>query len=373
MSKVRVLLVDDSVVIRRMLSNILSEDPDIEVAGTASNGQLGITKVQQLNPDVLVMDIEMPVMTGLEALAALRKTHPKLPIIMFSTLTTRGGAATLDALALGASDYVTKPANVGSINESIDQIRAELIPRVKALGGGRRFLFTAPPPPRPAPAPATAARAMPRLPGGRVDVVVIGVSTGGPRALAEVVPHLPGSLPVPVLIVQHMPPIFTKLLAERLDGQSALQVEEAVDGRPVERGRVLVAPGDHHMVISREGASVVARLNQDPPESSCRPAADPLFRSAVKAYGAGVLCVVLTGMGQDGYLGAMAIRDAGGQVVVQDEATSVVWGMPGIISRNGLADAELPLAGVASEIVKRVGAGRPGAMSVAPGGARSVG
>lgn len=370
MSKVRVLLVDDSVVIRRMLSNILSEDPDIEVAGTASNGQLGLAKVEHLNPDVLVMDIEMPVMTGLEALAALRKTHPKLPIIMFSTLTTRGGTATLDALALGASDYVTKPANVGSINESIDQIRAELIPRVKALGGGRRFLFTAPPL-RPAPAPA--ARSMPRLSGGRVDVVVIGVSTGGPRALAEVVPNLPGSFPVPVLIVQHMPPIFTKLLAERLDGQSPLQVEEAVDGRPVERGRVLIAPGDHHMVISREGTSVVARLNQDPPESSCRPAADPLFRSAVNAYGAGVLGVVLTGMGQDAYLGAAAIRDAGGQVVVQDEATSVVWGMPGIIFRNGLTDCELPLVGVASEIVKRVGAGRPGALSVAPGGARSVG
>lgn len=371
MSKVRVLLVDDSVVIRRMLTNILSEDPDIEVAGTASNGQLGLTKVEQINPDLVVMDIEMPVMTGLEALAALRKTHPKLPVIMFSTLTTRGGAATLDALTLGASDYVTKPANVGSINESIDRIRAELVPKVKALGGGRRFLFTSPPPPRPRATAATPA--VPRVVSGRVDAVVIGVSTGGPRALAEVIPRLPGALSVPVLIVQHMPPIFTGLLAERLDGQSALRVEEAVDGRAVERGLVLVAPGDHHMVVTRQGTSVVVRLNQDPPESSCRPAADPLFRSALQTYGGNLLCVVMTGMGQDGYLGAGAIRDAGGQVVVQDEATSVVWGMPGIIARHGLADAEVPLGNLAAEIVKRVGASRPGAVSVAPGGARSVG
>ena len=364
MSKVRVMLVDDSVVIRRMLSDILSQDPDIEVAGTASNGHIAIAKLTQLQPDVVVMDVEMPVMTGLEALPEMRKTHPKLPIIMFSTLTTRGGTATLDALSLGATDYVAKPANVGSVGESIEKIRAELIPKVRTLGGGRRFAQPAPPPLRTLVAPR------PRTGTSRVDAVVIGVSTGGPRALQEVIPHLPAGLPVPVLIVQHMPPIFTKLLADRLDQQSPIQVEEASEGRVVEPGLVLIAPGEHHMVVARSGPQVLAHLNQDPPESSCRPAADPLFRSAAQAWGPNVLAVILTGMGQDGYLGCGVVREAGGQVVVQDEATSIVWGMPGAVARAGLAEAQLPVEQVAQEITRRVGAGRPASLSGAPAGAR---
>lgn len=364
MSKVRVMLVDDSVVIRRMLTDILSQDPDIEVAGTASNGHIAIAKLTQLQPDVVVMDVEMPVMTGLEALPEMRKTHPKLPIIMFSTLTTRGGTATLDALSLGATDYVAKPANVGSVGESIEKIRAELIPKVKTLGGGRRFAPPAPPPLR------TLVANRPRIGTARVDAVVIGVSTGGPRALQEVIPLLPAGLPVPVLIVQHMPPIFTKLLADRLDQQSPIHVEEASEGRAVEPGLVLIAPGDQHMVMARSGPQVLAHLNQDPPESSCRPAADPLFRSAAQVWGSNVLAVVLTGMGQDGYLGCGVVREAGGQVVVQDEATSVVWGMPGAVARAGLAEAQLPVEQVAQEITRRVGAGRPPSLSGAHSGAR---
>jgi two-component system, chemotaxis family, protein-glutamate methylesterase/glutaminase len=208
MKKVRVLVVDDSVVIRRMLTEILSSDPAIDVAGTASNGKLAIQKLTQIQPDVVVMDVEMPEMTGLEALPLIRKSHPRLPVIMFSTLTTRGGAATLDALALGATDYVAKPANLGSVQASIEAIKAELLPKVKTFGGVPDLL-NVPAPTRLRPttsAPPAAAR--PRVPGttARVDVVAIGVSTGGPKALGEVLPGLPAALPVPVVIVQHMPP-----------------------------------------------------------------------------------------------------------------------------------------------------------------------
>jgi two-component system chemotaxis response regulator CheB len=358
MQKIRVMLVDDSVVIRRMLSEILAADPDIEVAGTAGNGRIALQKLTQIQPDVVVMDIEMPVLSGLETLPELRKTHPKLPVIMFSTLTTSGGRATLDALALGATDYVTKPANVGSVGESIERIRHDLVPRIKTFGR-RSAAATAPLPAALAPRPQP--RAVRPAGSGRVDAVVIAVSTGGPKALQEVIPKLPASMPVPVLVVQHMPPLFTQLLADRLDSHSQVHAEEATHNRAVEPGLVLIAPGDHHMVLNRVGTGVVAQLNQDPPENSCRPSADPLFRSAARVYGPNTLGVVLTGMGSDGCLGAKSLIEAGGQVFAQDEATSVVWGMPGFVVRAGLADAQVPLAHVADEIVRRVSVGRSGA------------
>lgn len=358
MGKIRILSVDDAVVIRRMVTDILSSDPALEVVGTAPNGRIGLAKIPQVNPDLVILDVEMPEMDGLQTLAALRATYPRLPVIMFSTLTERGAAATLEALALGASDYVIKPANVGNVSTAIQRIREQLIPKIKALCPGVLSALRLPAiakvaaePPRPTPRPAPTAR-------GQVEVVVIGVSTGGPNALAEVLPKLPANFPVPVLIVQHMPPIFTKLLAQRLASRCALQVEEAAAGEVLTPGKAWVAPGDYHLRVVRNGLVMQTGLHQGPQENSCRPAVDVLFRSAAEAYGAGVLGIVMTGMGQDGLRGAESIVEAGGQMLAQDEATSVVWGMPGFVARAGLAQMVLPLTHLGPEIVRRAMRGR---------------
>jgi two-component system chemotaxis response regulator CheB len=364
---IRVLVVDDSVVVRKIVTDVLSEDPGIEVVGTAVNGRVALAKLDSLKPDLVTMDIEMPEMNGIEAVRAIRAGRSRVPIIMFSTLTERGAAATLDALSAGANDYVTKPANVGSVGQSMESVREQLIPRIRALTGrpaqalpGRA---AAPAPVLPVPAPRTGPRAKPA-------VLVIGSSTGGPEALAKVLPHLPASLPVPVLMVQHMPPVFTRQFAQRLDRLSPLRVVEAVDGTPLLPGTVHLAPGDHHLVIRGDRAGTLrTALTQDPPENFCRPAVDPLFRSAVAAYGGAVLGVVLTGMGSDGRQGAGAIREAGGTVLVQDQATSVVWGMPGAIAQAGYADEVLPLDRVAEAIHRHL-AGASAAAGVTTAGVR---
>ena len=352
MRKIRILVVDDSVVIRRMVSDALAADPELEVAGSAANGHIALSKIPQVNPDLLTLDIEMPEMDGLEALRELRKTYTKLPVIMFSTLTERGASATLDALALGANDYVTKPSNVGSASVALERIREELIPKIKAL------CRVSPPPAIALPKPAAAPRVFPKIEargvGAPAEIVAIGVSTGGPNALAEVIPQLPASLPVPVVIVQHMPPIFTKLLAERLAAKSQIRVEEGRPGERLEPGRAWVAPGDFHMAVERKGSGVQLVTHRQPPENSCRPAVDVLFRSVAEAYGPRALGVVMTGMGQDGLRGSERIREAGGRVLAQDEATSVVWGMPGFVAHAGLAEKVLPLSQIAAEIVLRV-------------------
>jgi two-component system chemotaxis response regulator CheB len=351
-SKIRVLVVDDAVVFRRVVTEELSADPALEVVGSAANGRLALTKLPQLSPDLVILDVEMPEMDGLTALREIRKVYPKLPVIMFSALTERGAAATLDALALGATDYFAKPAPAGGLDASLQVIRDELIPAIKAICG-KATTRVAPLTAQAAPSGGpTAAR------GGPVDVVAIGTSTGGPNALAEVFAGLPADLPVPVVIVQHMPPMFTRLLAERLTAQSAVKVAEGRVGEVLRAGQAWIAPGDFHMTVARNGEQVRILLNQDPHENSCRPAADVLFRSVAQAFGPKVLAVVLTGMGQDGLRGCEAIRGAGGQVIVQDEPTSVVWGMPGFVARAGLADRVLPLGLIASDIVRRVRAGR---------------
>lgn len=359
------LVVDDAVVVRRMVTDVLSEDPDIEVAGVAANGRIGVQKLTQVNPDIVTLDVEMPEMNGLEALKAIRETHPTLPVIMFSTLTERGGAATLEALSLGASDYVTKPANVGSVALAQQRIRDELIPKVKALCPRRPVPGAVPATPAPVAARSVvahidSARPAARPPvvgpssaGGAVDIITIGVSTGGPNALAVLLPQLPANLPVPIVLVQHMPPMFTRLLAERLAAQSRLRVVEAAGGEVLTPGCVYVAPGNYHMVVQRRGTHVETAINQLPPENSCRPAVDPLFRSVVQVYGNRTLGVVLTGMGQDGLRGSEEIRAAGGSVIAQDEASSVVWGMPGFVARAGLANRVLPLAEIAAELTRR--------------------
>ncbi|GMA38257.1 protein-glutamate methylesterase/protein-glutamine glutaminase [Mobilicoccus caccae] len=363
--KIRVLICDDSIVIRRLITDVLKTDAEIEVVGTAVNGKNALDKLPMLKPDVMTLDVEMPVMDGLQTLVEVRKLNKKLPIIMFSTLTERGAGATLDALERGASDYVTKPANVGSVSESMEAVRSQLIPKIKSLTG------RAPMPPRrarpafggepPAGAPAPGGPSGPvtaGTPTGKVDVVAIGISTGGPDALTTVIPSLPGNFPVPIVITQHMPPVFTQLFAQRLDGKSALHVVEASQGELLTPGKVLIAPGDWHMRFKRGAQGVQAVLDQGPQENYCRPAVDPMFRSVAEIYGGNVLSVIMTGMGQDGHRGAEPIIRAGGRLIVQDEGSSVVWGMPGAAVAAGLPCDLIPLSGLGEAITSRTVSGR---------------
>ena len=358
MPKIRVLIVDDSVVIRRLLTDELKKDPDIDVVGTAATGKIALAKIQQTPPDVVTMDIEMPEMDGLTAVSEIRKTHPKLPIIMFSTLSQRAAKETLEALSRGANDYVTKPANVGSASVAMQRVRDELLPKIKTLAKHPSVSQQKPASPASIPSTSSISVSSSVKKDQRIDVVAIGISTGGPNALAEVIPHIPRDCPVPILIVQHMPPVFTKCLAERLSMKANIAIHEGQPGDVLTAGQAWIAPGDYHMVVERKGTQVVLAMNQDPPENSCRPAVDVMFRSVAKVYHANVLCAVLTGMGQDGMRGAEVIREAGGQVLAQDEATSVVWGMPGSVVQAGLAHAVLPLSQIATEIMRKVRAGQ---------------
>ena len=341
--KVRVLVVDDSVVVRLLVAQALHANPALELAGVANNGVHAIAKVEELDPDVVVLDVEMPEMDGLTALKAIRAKHRKLPVVMFSTLTSRGASATIDALTFGASDYVTKPST-SNREESLQVLREELLPRLVALGSkGHERVRPTPPRPR-----STAS--------DPVEAVLVGVSTGGPNALVTLLEGLPADLAVPVLIVQHMPPTFTNMLAQRLDKVSGLDVREAVAGELLAPGQVRIAPGGLHLTVARRPDGIITTTNEDPPVNSCRPAVDVLFSAAARVYGAATLAVVMTGMGQDGLAGSRAVKAAGGQVIVQDAETSVVWGMPRFVAEEGLAEAVLPLEHLAGEITHRVSA-----------------
>ena len=355
--RIRVLVVDDSVVIRRLVTHALEQDQLLEVVGAAANGAIALQRIPQINPDVLTLDIEMPEMDGLELLRHTRREYPNLRVIMFSTLTERGAAITLEALSLGADDYVAKASNEGSLDRSLVRLRDELVPKIKQffhLPGERQAA------PRPAAAPA--AVLPPTPPGGasswatkvRPKVVVIGVSTGGPTALGSILPQIPEGFPLPVLVVQHMPPLFTRLLSERLHSTCRLAVEEASQGLPVTAGKILIAPGNFHMKLDPNGGKVRVFLDQSPPQNSCRPAVDALFASAGEVYGGAAIAVVLTGMGQDGLRGVEILKAQGASVLVQDEASSVVWGMPGAVANAGLADRVLPLDQVVPEIIRVV-------------------
>jgi two-component system chemotaxis response regulator CheB len=350
MAKRRILVVDDAVVFRRLVAEELARDPELEVAGTAANGRIALQMLPQVNPDLVILDVEMPEMDGLQTLKALRKTYPRLPVIMFSALTQRGAEATLDALALGASDYFTKPTSATGLDASLQVLREELIPEIKVLCAAASARDGKPA----GAAPRTAAPSPPAVATGSVRVLAIGASTGGPNALIEIFTRLPAAFPVPIVMVQHMPPLFTRLLAERLSAQSQLPVHEAASGCLLQPGHAYVAPGGHHMIVARDGNQHRLLLHQDPPENSCRPAVDVLLRSVARVYGGDSLAVILTGMGQDGLRGCEAVREAGGQILAQDQATSVVWGMPGFVARAGLADRVLPLALIATEILQRV-------------------
>lgn len=465
---VRVMIVDDSSVVRKLLTAALAMHPEVEVIGSAANGLIALHKLPQLNPDAVILDVEMPEMDGITTLSNLRESYPRLPVIMFSTLTERGANVTFDALAAGASDYVLKPstqngetlesvvanalvpkllaltrsrfglalqaaiasasADTGTLDASkVAPVRHTIGPALKPslgaspLAKGLSPTFAPRGQPKPILSPALTARpgilggaapslapsdgkkgsspsqapqplnATPNAARGTADgnfaaalntrqhallqravggtaaqplmrkpiqIIAIAASTGGPNALAEVLPRLPGSLPVPIVVVQHMPPIFTRCLADRLSARSELKIVESEGGERLLPGHVYIAPGNRHLELARDGEGVVyTSLTDGPPENSCRPAADVLFRSVARLYGGSVLCAVLTGMGHDGLRGAREIRDAGGRVVVQSGPTCVIWGMPKVVEEAGLAEAVVPLPEMAAALLQRVGLG----------------
>jgi two-component system, chemotaxis family, protein-glutamate methylesterase/glutaminase len=353
MKKAKVLVVDDAMLIRRLVAGVLAGDASIEVVGEAANGRIALQKIAQLQPDLVTLDVEMPELNGLQTLKEIRKLHPRLPVIMFSSLTERGAADTLEALHYGASDYVTKPASAAGRDSAQQRIREDLVPKIRSLC---RVASAMPAINRPdgAARPATPFTVRPLGPMIKADLVAISMSTGGPAAVGEVLSQLTADFPAPIVLVPHMPQVFTRFFAERLSTQTPLAVIEAVDGGLLKPGVVHVAPGDFHLTVQRRDGVLVTVLDQNPPENSHRPAADVLFRSVADTFGARALALVLSGMGQDGLRGTEAITRAGGRVVVQDEVTSVVWEMPGLVASSGLADAVLPLGAIAAELRRRV-------------------
>lgn len=382
----RVLAADDSVVMRGIMRRLfamqdegrLSGLPVMELCGVAQDGVECLEAAARLVPDVLVLDLEMPRLNGLEVLDRLRDENPGLPVIMCSSYTERGARSTLEALARGAADYVMKPSEQRDLATALQSLAQELLPKIAALAKRRdrqsesRTALTG--------HGARAGRPDEQT-GVPIEVVVIGLSTGGPSALEQMLPRLPQDFPVPVLIVQHMPKLFTGALAERLDRCCALQVMEAYGSAAILPGTIWLAPGDSHMEVAErrmgllvdggnfEGRAARVRLHRQEPLNHCRPSVDYLFHSAARLYGAGVLALMMTGMGSDGLDGARAVHEAGGVVLAQDEATSAVWGMPGRVAESGIASAVLPLAAIASELRQRVSASR----ATVPGtGERSV-
>jgi two-component system chemotaxis response regulator CheB len=346
----RVMVCDDSLAIRGAISRMLEAAPGIRVVAKVSNGQAALDELKRTPADVLVLDIEMPVMDGLTALPLLLRADPRLRIIMASTLTTRGADIALRALRLGAADYLPKPSSIGTVND--DSFRHDLVEKVKGLA---RLRLRAAQPARAQSTTTTlklrpAAMLPPKL-------LAIGSSTGGPQALFTLVQGLGNTLKVPVVLTQHMPPTFTPILAQHITKLGGLPCAEATDGETLAAGRLYLAPGDRHLVIEGNRGTLKARLTSDPPENFCRPAVDPMLRSAAVACDGRVLVTMLTGMGQDGLAGTRRVIEAGGTVVAQDEATSVVWGMPGAVAQAGLCHAVLPLPRIAPKLLELLRAG----------------
>ena len=350
MARTRILVVDDSVVVRKLVSEQLDAVPGLDVTATAANGRIALQKIERERPDVVILDVEMPVMGGLETLREIKKRDASIRVIMFSSFTTAGAQVTVDALTLGAEDYVAKPADFADPESGITAARDALVSKIKLLvpAATSRLAQTT------APAPMAPRTPVP----GRVDLIAIASSTGGPNALAELFARFPANLPVPIVLVQHMPALFTPHLAERLERESALRVQEAAEGDVLLPGHAYVAPGGRHLRVALQGGRPTAVLDDGPPVNSCRPAADVLFDSVCGTFGARTLAVVLTGMGEDGLAGARSLHAAGARVLVQDEASSVVWGMAGAVAAAGLADAALPILDLADEIVRRARHGR---------------
>ena len=364
---IRVMVVDDSAVIRGLFTRAIEKDPEIKVVASVGDGRMAVDTLKRHEVDVVVLDVEMPVMDGLTAVPLLIGAKPGLPIIMASTLTRKNAEVSLRALSLGAKDYVTKPSTTSELT-SAATFQQELIAKIKALAGRRRG--PRPPPPTPVPvrpgalSGAHAEVATPRPVRGtavtlraagteKPEVLAIGSSTGGPQALFSVLGNLPKGLRQPILITQHMPATFTTILAEHLTRVSGRQCTEAKDGEVIESARIYLAPGDFHMVV--EGSAPgkrTLRLLKTPPENFCRPAVDPMLRSLADSYGRRILVAILTGMGYDGQKGAERIVQVGGTVIAQDEASSVVWGMPGAVALAGLCSAVLPIAEIGPYLLR---------------------
>jgi len=347
---IRVMIVDDSILYRKAIHDSLDRIEGVEVVGVAPNGKLALAKLDALKPDLITLDIEMPEMDGIEVLKALRAMNSKVTVIMVSSLTVQGGKMTMQALELGAFDFIPKPsgatleANVEAITGSLRTIINAFI-RKKYDFIPATMPRPAPPPPRPV-ALGLARQAS--------KVVAIGVSTGGPLALVSVIPKLPATIGVPVFIVQHMPPLFTKSLAENLQSKSAIEVVEAVDAMEVKPNCVYIAPGGRQMRLVKNGASTVIQINDDPPENSCRPSVDYLFRSLNAIYGTRITAVIMTGMGADGVKELGRLKDYGALTMAQDRESCVVYGMPKEAADTGAASMIVKLAEIADEITKSV-------------------
>jgi two-component system chemotaxis response regulator CheB len=364
--RLRVMLVDDSAVIRGLISRWIEAESDMMVAASLRTGREAVEHVERVDPDVAVLDIEMPDLDGISALPQMLAKKRDLVVIMASTLTRRNAEISFKALALGAADYIPKPESAREI-AAAETFRRDLVQKIRHLGARRRGIKIAPASPPLAPAPGVAARpltatshpvaqaALLRRPLSATPpkVLTIGSSTGGPQALMALVADIgPVIDRFPVLITQHMPPTFTTILAEHLGRASKRPAHEAIEGETVKAGHIYVAPGGRHMRVVRHGADVVIALDDGPQINFCKPAVDPLFQSAVGVWQGAVMAVVLTGMGSDGMRGGKDVVAAGGNVIAQDEATSVVWGMPGAAAHAGICAAVLPLTQIGSKLVR---------------------
>jgi two-component system chemotaxis response regulator CheB len=355
----RVLVVDDTVTYRKLARDVLASLSGVEVVGTAANGKIALERVEQHHPDLLLLDLEMPEVDGLEVLRRLKVAGGDVGAIMLSAVTDT--KATMNALELGAFDFIVKPGG-NSLEENVQRLRGELRSKLDAFARTRsiRRILHEPaetcarrlPEPTPPASDAAFAGERPHATMTAPAVVALGISTGGPQALTEMLPKLPASLPVPVLIVQHMPPVFTRSLAEDLNGRCALRVCEASDGQVVASGDVLIAPGGKQMRVERENGTVIVRITDDPPELSCKPSVDYLFRSVADVYGGNVVGVIMTGMGSDGVRGCRMLKQRGAAIIAQDQATCVVFGMPRGLVEQGIADVVAPLGDIAGEIVR---------------------
>jgi len=357
-TRLRVLVVDDTAIYRKIVSEVLGGIAGVEVVGTAPNGRIALDKVDQLRPDLITLDLEMPEMDGLDVLRALRQRGSGAGAIMLSAFTSQGAQATVAALELGAFDFVLKPSGSDPVVNAA-RLRYDLSGKIDSFARTRSARRPRPAPPAP---PAEDPRAtmdrLRRIAAMRVErvrVVAIGISTGGPRALTEMLPQLPEDLAAPVLIVQHMPPLFTRSLADDLNGRCRLRVSEAAEGQPVVPGEILIAPGGRQMKVESAEGQVRVRITDDPPENSCRPSVDYLYRSVAAVYGGASLAVIMTGMGNDGSRGCRLLKEKGAAVVAQDAASCVVFGMPREPIEQGIVDVVAPLGQIAAEITRLAG------------------
>lgn len=357
-NQIHVMLVDDSAVVRGFIGRILEADPEIRVVASVSNGEQGISSAARHNPDIVILDIEMPVMDGITALPKILAASPGVRVLMCSTLTVRNAEVTMKALELGATDCIAKPTNSSEIHGAVD-FKTDLLGKIKSLGRRRNAGALNRPATAPAPSIATGTFAggqnaalkqktpytlRKHMPGEifRPNLLAIGSSTGGPQALFKVISSFK-NFDVPIILTQHMPATFTKILAQHITQHTGVPAQEGENGMAVEKGNVYVAPGGFHMTFARRENRIEVKLDSGPPENFCKPSVDPMLRSAINIWGPKFLTVILTGMGHDGLPGSKLVAEGGGRIVAQDQETSVVWGMPGAVATNGLCTAVLPL------------------------------